>query len=172
MDAARQSLSIRRAMRAEGGLGDPGACARRLGEEIAAELEAASLGWQEARLRLRADRICERKLSLPRQQAPDRLPGAAVRLLEGLRLSGPVTEIELEVSGLRPLAYDQLDLLGGRRTERDERLREVLDEVNGRFPGAVRRGGEVADPGETRRERMLSYYDPLRMNAGRQDGRS
>lgn len=96
-------------------MGDPEACARRLAEQIAAVLWERLLGWWEARLRLRAGQILERKLSLPRQRPPENLPGVAVRLLEGLSTAEPASEIVLEVAGIRPLAYDQMDLLGGKK---------------------------------------------------------
>lgn len=45
--------------------------------------------------------------------------------------------------------------------------------MNSCFPEAVRRGSEAVDPGEARRERMLAYYDPMRMDiADPKDARS
>ncbi|MDI3298539.1 MAG: hypothetical protein QJR08_05150 [Bacillota bacterium] len=145
------------------------ALARHLAERLAGELDGRGLAWQEARLRLRAaGRELERATLLPRQAPPAALPPAVVRLLEDFRLPAPAEHLALHVARLTPLAFLQLDLAGGRRADREARLEAVLQEVNRRYPLALLRGG--ASTGESlaarRRERMLTFYDPLRGGGG------
>ncbi|MDI3317983.1 MAG: hypothetical protein QJR14_10270 [Bacillota bacterium] len=149
------------------------ALSRHLAEQLAEELRSRGLAWQEARLRLRVTgKELEYATALPRQAPPSSLSPAVTGLLEGVRLPGPVEGLALHVLRLTPQAFVQMDLAGGRRADRIARLEAVLQEVNRRYPLALLRGGAPAaeDPAARRRERMLSFYDPLRCHPPRGGG--
>jgi len=124
------------------------ALARELGRRVYRELCLEAVAENE---------VTATSRSFPAPQGPERLPGHVAALAARLVVPGPVTGLTIRLNGLSLAVPRQLTFFETARARRDQRVRRLLQEVNREKEVLVR---PLADT--DRRERMLSFYDPLR----------
>ncbi len=136
------------------------AACRKAAAELGRALEEEGFVFQEVSLEVETeDGRARRTCRLARRQPPENLCLHLERLLEKLSLPGPALRLAVAVGGLAPAAWRQEVLFGG-RDRREEKLRRALEAAGGRCALA----GSLGEANW--RERMLSFYDPLRLEAG------
>lgn len=136
---------------------------RHLASSLAGKLTSRGLAWQEAEVILETDGgPVTRVRRLARHQKPDNLYLHVSYLVGQMEIPGPVTRLTITVTGLTPPPAEQLCLFD-RRSGRKAGLPQAVEELNRRYPQALTQtGGLEAD----RREKMFSFYDPLRQGIG------
>lgn len=136
---------------------------RRLSASLAEKIISRGLAWQEITVTLETEtEVVTRTRRLARHQSPANLYLHASYLVRQMNIPSPVTGLTLTVTGLTPPPAEQLSLFANRHPGREHRLRQAVEEANRRYPCSFIQAGILeAD----RRERMLSFYDPLRQGA-------
>lgn len=136
------------------------AAGRHLASSLAEEMSSRHLAWQEVTVQLETEQgIITRSTRLARHQSPTNLHLQVKRLICQIEVSVPVDGLRLVVGELAPAPVVQPNLFDERHREQGFRLRQTLEEVNRKYPLALVQAKLLEDD---RREKMFSFYDPLR----------
>lgn len=133
-------------------------------ERLAQALAARWLGCRELILagKDREGRpFAQKRLFTEPCSSPASLTGETFRLWHKLGLTAPPQEMYLEAGGLEPMTVKQLNLFSRPAAKiREERLEKLLARLRKDYPaGFLDRASRW---GQSRRERMLAFYDPWR----------
>lgn len=134
------------------------AASRQLAAGLAGRLARDGLAYLGVSLEARTEAGAARATArFARPQPPASLGTHLCMLLPRLGLSAPVERLTAAVADPVPAPAQQLTLFAGRDSLRASRLRQLLAEVNRKYPLVTAASLEV-----DRREKVLAFYDPWR----------
>lgn len=149
----------------EEGMRDAGPSLDRGAKKLALALEEQWLGCRELSLEgitQAGQSFWQKRLFLKPRSGIACLQGEARRLWQKLNLKVEPRELWLKAEGLEPVVMEQLNLFAGKPAAkiREEQLEGLLNRLRKDYPTRVlERAGRWY---KSRREQMLSFYDPWR----------
>lgn len=133
---------------------------RILSKRLSAWLKAHHLVWQRMNVTLDTE---ERPMSVSREftraQPPENVRLHLERLLHSIQLVAPVEKLYVELDWLSLPPASQLAMFDSKDTEREDRLRKAIAAASRAHSGILFRASDLV---LSRRELMLSFYDPWR----------
>ena len=133
---------------------------RELAAKLAHRLRERCLVYQEVTLAVETEEgTVSAANRFARYQVPANLCLHLQRLISRLCVPAPVEGLTVTVGGLTRAVAEQLALFGGRDPLREQRREKVCAAIGRKY--ALNWAGVL---GVDRRERMLSFYDPLRQS--------
>ncbi|WP_172839119.1 hypothetical protein [Thermanaeromonas toyohensis] len=133
---------------------------RILSRRLSSWLKERNLVWQRITVCLDTE---ERPISVSREftraQPPENICLHLQRIISGIQAASPVEKISVTLDWLGQAPVSQLAIFDGKDTEREDRLRKAVAAASRAHSGILTRASDLAP---SRRELMLSFYDPWR----------